>query len=1123
MAQTKLQTNPPTTLRDYLQQTEDLISRGEHEEALARCQQILAQHPESLEAQRLLGEVYFAQGKLEEAQQAFDWVLMNDPENVVVYCDRALISESLSDFDTALDCYQQAYELSRGNSHIREEFNKLSARAGQQGFMFSRAGLARLYTRGDLVTQAIQEWEAVLAVTPERLDARLGLLEALWREGLYDRTEQLARQILQDVPGCLKAQLLLAHIISPRDLHQAEDLIKRAEALDPDLLMAQELFADLLAKQTPAHEPFLALIQRDPVALDKFVQEVSAPQPSTSSSRPSWPGLDAVPQEAQKPSTSSSRPSWPGFDSTSQEVQQSSTSSSRPSWPGFDAIPEQQQSSTSSSRPSWPGFGAESQEAQQAPASEASMPGAEAPAGSSSTWDWPGVDQPATATTNQSNQTDLSALLAEARKYLSSSFEDEASSPAAEPEQPSKQPSSASWSGISSEPSASEPATTAPNKPSSGVWEASTTLNKGEATPTEWLDMLTQGERQRMAEPAGEPQEVSAPVESQQPPTPVQPSQPAVASQPLVTPEVKAEAKANEDAFTSPFAMDDDEEESSFGPSWLKSIGAESRENSMEMPAISLSKARPEASKPVAKSEAPVSPQPAEQPKPSVELPTASEPIQPAPEPGSADPFASWPGYAATPSAHLEQPEVHHEAPQEEAASLPTFDSWNFSSDMGGEPGASAAMPEWASQLLGSSGTAPAEPLPAPSWMSQLSRSAEPAPLNEAPEPAQAEAPGTNENEQSVVSSLEDLEKNLYSQGFVPMEPHSLSSLAETEPATPEQPEQPEFSEIPDYLGALKQEPQGATPDFLRELQGWQQQPSQPEAQDWQQQLQPSQPEAQDWQQQLQPSQSEAQDWQQQLQPSLPEAQDWQQQLQPSQSESQESTSLSSALAQLGLVSQRAQEEPQAPVQPAASVAPESQPSAEQPSWVAALGAVPPMPVQPVTREPEPQSAPVQPTTPFAVSPKPDVEKPSPQSKARPNPFLEDGLETTMKRPAIRLQPMQRNAKESQAPVVRSRPVERQSAASEGSGKPQERLLKGYQYQLVGDYDEAMQEYRVLVRTSPEVLGEVVSNLRALLKLAPNYAAGYRVLGDAYMRQGEYLQAMEAYNKALTMAKKAKS
>jgi tetratricopeptide (TPR) repeat protein len=74
----------------------------------------------------------------------------------------------------------------------------------------------------------------------------------------------------------------------------------------------------------------------------------------------------------------------------------------------------------------------------------------------------------------------------------------------------------------------------------------------------------------------------------------------------------------------------------------------------------------------------------------------------------------------------------------------------------------------------------------------------------------------------------------------------------------------------------------------------------------------------------------------------------------------------------------------------------------------------------------------------------------------------------------------------------------------------------------VGDYDEAMQEYRIVVRNSPELLGEVVSNVHALLKLAPKYSAGYRVLGDAYMRQGEYLQAMDAYNQALAITKKAR-
>jgi tetratricopeptide (TPR) repeat protein len=142
---------------------------------------------------------------------------------------------------------------------------------------------------------------------------------------------------------------------------------------------------------------------------------------------------------------------------------------------------------------------------------------------------------------------------------------------------------------------------------------------------------------------------------------------------------------------------------------------------------------------------------------------------------------------------------------------------------------------------------------------------------------------------------------------------------------------------------------------------------------------------------------------------------------------------------------------------------------------------------------------------------------------------VDSELETTMKRPATRLQPMpQRPAaqavQQSQA-IARGKPGERpaSSKAAEGNLSYKERLLKGYQHQLAGTYDDAMQEYRIIIRNAPELLSEVVSNMRALLKLAPKYSAGYRVLGDAYMRQGEYLQAMEAYNKALTMAKKAKS
>ncbi len=145
----------------------------------------------------------------------------------------------------------------------------------------------------------------------------------------------------------------------------------------------------------------------------------------------------------------------------------------------------------------------------------------------------------------------------------------------------------------------------------------------------------------------------------------------------------------------------------------------------------------------------------------------------------------------------------------------------------------------------------------------------------------------------------------------------------------------------------------------------------------------------------------------------------------------------------------------------------------------------------------------------------------------RANALLENELETTMRRPAIRLQPMHQSAEHSDAASL----MGRGHVAERGTGgkaqeeilSNKERLLRGYQFQLAGAYDDAMQEYRIIIRNAPELLGEVISNLRALLKLTPKYSAGFRVLGDAYMRQGEYLQAMEAYNKALTIAKKARS
>ncbi|GHO96783.1 hypothetical protein KSF_068310 [Reticulibacter mediterranei] len=1101
------------TLRDYLQETEDVIGNGRADDALTRCQYVLARFPESLEAQRLLGEVYLAQEHYDEAQQTFDWVLTNDPENVIVYCDRALISERRADYDTALDCYQQAYELSRGNNQIRNEFNKLSAKVGQQGFMFSRAGLARLYMRGDLLTQAIQEWEAVLSVTPDRLDARTGLLEAYWRDGLYDRVEQLAAQILQDVPGCEKALLLLAYVVSAKDMEQARELLQRVEALDPDLVMAQDLFSDLMASQPG--EPFLALLKKNPVALEKAQEQESIS-----------PVNGALSQQEELFATSgnsalsSSLPGWAGLESwngettlpkVAPEAQASSLSADLPVWSNdnFAALSDVGQNATA---------GANGAQEQPDLASYLNTMGS-----SGSSWELP--QQQSSGEQQEEPWMLLQASLDEMKKEFEASTATREQQPSLDlsqwgiAENPPEQPSLSGfeWSG-------SEQTLDATSFANS--WSAAPKENEAAPAP-DWLSMLTQpGERRQMSGnlppvPSSEPQAPS--IQPLLEPQASAAAQPSVVQEPVVQPaspppaEKKPEPEKEEEPAFSPFATDgdDDEEESFFGPQWLKALGAAAidddeeetgavAEESLARPEPSTVQEAPQTYEPWTAS----SPETVQERKPAVawNQPVEQESNQPTLDtawgtlaettppltPAASSPEYSW-------SQSLEQQPASNEyswnqpVEQQQSASSPEY-SWSQSLEQ--QPASneySWNQPlEIQSELQGAGEVLPLSPEEANGWEKPdelywdgQSGSAGNDYTFEAVPPIRtseiANAEPFDKTEQQMLLTLEELEKNLLSDGFVPLEPNWLANLAQEQKASSLPPvEEPQETYAAPPLSSA-----------LAELGHFIQQPQQ-----MQQAATPMPPT-------IEPPIEEDPRVFEQSEPA-PETPLWAASLRPTPLPPQ-------------------QEKPAAALRP--TPVPVPPPLRQQPKHLPEddfddgdaptthVAAVKP-PVKPVVR-PIPPKKPSEPVKPTPVTP-----------AARKDAFADIELETTMRRPAIRLEPIQqRSATSHEQGAGRShgRSGERTTTGKAAEVSFQERLLKGYQYQLLGDYDDAMQEYRAVIRNAPDLLGEVISNVRALLKLAPSYSTGYRVLGDAYMRQGEYLQAMEAYNRALTMAKKAKA
>jgi tetratricopeptide (TPR) repeat protein len=859
------------TLRDYLQTTEDAISSGRIADALVNCQQILQHYPNSLEAQRLLGEVYLAQGDFPKAQQAFDWVITNDPENVIAYCSRALISERMQDYDTALDCYQQAYELSRGNGQIRQEFNKLSINVGQQQFIFSRAGLARLFMRGDLLPQATQEWETVLNSNPERLDARTGLLETYWREGLYDKVEQLAQQILNDVPGCLKALLLLAHVTHAQNMQMAQNLLERARTFDPDMVMAQDLFSDLMASQ--ARDPFLTLLKKAPTTIG----EVQQPEPV-----------------ANLATTTASTPyNNSAYDNSS--TTSSQFSDSLLTWESLDHVIEQQTIHEASSFSEWDNHTPSKLNSwstmydEELPENDKNIPELVNPAPENDESSQDHLQQAATPPAINPTASQLNGQVQQANRVDDTAMVD---SELEHNDQPGydmesfNMPEYQNWNSLSTQSSTLDQTTS---------WDASGLENDIPAPPA-WLEMLTGSGWKSQNETAGDENEdvdgesSAMPSEAQHIPQHEEMSELVHPAEYTVEPNPNGNSSWEEHFTpTEPPQFAQEEDDFSFGPAWLRSLGATDLED-------------------------------------------------------------------------LDPPEL-------------------FSMDN-----------NLADELL---------------FPTQIDTPSETSSNDDHGESSIDQAELAQESQ--IATTLEALENDLRTQGFVPLEPGMLSTVAQDDEEKQVQ---------------VQDEKQEAGEENLT---------------------------------------SSVED---EMQSNLEEE----------------------------------------PLWPAATQA-----SARPDFTVQAT----PTPAQ--TPTPVPMGASLQ-----------SLESTTPERayQAHYEPQIDADLETTMKRPVVKLQAMQPRSSVLHNQPASKRRTNEQAELNQTSDRKvsnnKERLIKGYQQQLAGSYDDAMQEYRFIIRNDPELLGEVVSNLRALLKLAPKYAPGYRVLGDAYMRQGEYLQAMEAYNKALTMARKAK-
>ena len=234
-------------LHEYVQKLEDLIEEGRYDEVLAHGRHILQHYPKHLATYSVLGKAMLEAKEYRAAADMFKRVLSGDPEDYLSRVGMSIIYDQLDDLERALWQMERAFELAPDNGMIRDELRRLYGRRDgtEPGRLdLTRGALARLYARGALYPRAIEELRALLKEEPQRVDLRVALAEALWRNEQRVPAEEACLQVLDELPFCLKTNLILGEIYAHTGRTEGREYLERAEMLDPENRRAIELLGD---------------------------------------------------------------------------------------------------------------------------------------------------------------------------------------------------------------------------------------------------------------------------------------------------------------------------------------------------------------------------------------------------------------------------------------------------------------------------------------------------------------------------------------------------------------------------------------------------------------------------------------------------------------------------------------------------------------------------------------------------------------------------------------------------------------------------------------------------------------------------------------------------------------
>ena len=222
-------------LFDLSQQLEKLFAEKQYAAGFALGRHILQSYPRHLPTYKQMGLAALAAGLTADSADLLQRALSADPEDGDMWA-------ALHDATTQLDMHPDA-EVAGTYAHdlLRPQAN---GPVIAQGHLAARAG--------DW-DAAYEAYRAGYQAHPQRMDAGLGLMTALFNLDQWQASSNVSRHILKELPYSLKSLwfAIRCAVLLKDEKAPLERYLRTARSLDPDDAYVTRWFDDILDEEIP--------------------------------------------------------------------------------------------------------------------------------------------------------------------------------------------------------------------------------------------------------------------------------------------------------------------------------------------------------------------------------------------------------------------------------------------------------------------------------------------------------------------------------------------------------------------------------------------------------------------------------------------------------------------------------------------------------------------------------------------------------------------------------------------------------------------------------------------------------------------------------------------------------